>query len=41
LTTLKGEQEEKEFWKTVDLKALVNWRIENQHTTNERHKNEV
>ena len=24
--------EDKEFWKTVDLKALVNWRIRNKKT---------
>jgi hypothetical protein len=26
---LLKEEEDKEFWKTVDLKALVNWRIQN------------
>jgi hypothetical protein len=29
LTSLNEEKKDKEFWKTVDLKALVNWRIQN------------
>jgi hypothetical protein len=28
ITSLLKEQENNEFWKTVDLKALVNWRIQ-------------